>query len=624
MSDSTSQSPGWSATRYQRLLACAYFLVLAVWSVGIAFNGAPDESTHFFLLEYLKAFHSIPVAAEPIQAFTGPISGHTWQPGDFWYHGLPFPHVVGALITSYGFSWALPSDMAYLAARSFNWLLGAVFICALFRIAYRSGMREKHAAIAALVICLIPQVSFVFSYFNSDAWGLTSIALLLSALMGFLKEPKKYTAICFGGALGLVLMAKLYFLPALVFAAVMICATHFFGRKNFTKHLSTSLAIAIVIAGPMLILTYAKFGEVTGISGQLAFVAMHRSNPAAGFGTCYLGCNGHLVEMSNALPWLTLTLKSYFSVTGWMNIFLPDRYYVIAALALAVLILGAIRKGISSYSRSRTTDVLLTRILPLILIIGLFPSIVILSLLASQSSLPQPQGRYLFVTIPFLVILIALAKGYSPHRDSVSKSEISSSASDRYFPRFLIVITAWMTWTNVMAWSINTSSPTNVTGSALGQAMSDAVHTADMSKGSAHPTLSVEELVNRMSLVDGEFRLKVTVAPQDAVGHLDTFVRTERGWHLEGWSSIPQAHGSPQYVIGVEDGKIMGAIMIQINRPDVAKALNSNAALRSGYSGEIPTNSPAGQCNLQLYTVSSSFEMFSMPGACDSISRSSN
>ncbi|WP_206193597.1 hypothetical protein, partial [Pseudomonas viridiflava] len=35
--------------RYQLLLAVFYFLVVAFWSVGITFHGAPDEATHFFL-----------------------------------------------------------------------------------------------------------------------------------------------------------------------------------------------------------------------------------------------------------------------------------------------------------------------------------------------------------------------------------------------------------------------------------------------------------------------------------------------------------------------------------------------------------------------------------------------
>ena len=46
--------------------------------------------------------------------------------------------------------------------------------------------------------------------------------------------------------------------------------------------------------------------------------------------------------------------------------------------------------------------------LPLILILGLFPSMIMISLIASQNGFPQAQGRYLFVTIPFLFYLIAL------------------------------------------------------------------------------------------------------------------------------------------------------------------------------------------------------------------------
>uniref|UniRef100_UPI0013CE9D07 hypothetical protein n=1 Tax=Pseudomonas viridiflava TaxID=33069 RepID=UPI0013CE9D07 len=45
--------------RYQLLLAIFYFLIVAFWSVGITFHGAPDEATLFFLLEYMKTFHTL-------------------------------------------------------------------------------------------------------------------------------------------------------------------------------------------------------------------------------------------------------------------------------------------------------------------------------------------------------------------------------------------------------------------------------------------------------------------------------------------------------------------------------------------------------------------------------------
>ncbi|WP_440060974.1 glycosyltransferase family 39 protein [Pseudomonas syringae] len=622
-SNHTDHLSGWSITRYQRVLAATYFLLLAVWSAGIAFNGAPDESTHFFFLEYLKTFHSLPGATEPAQAFTGTISGYTWQRGEFWYHGLPFPHVIGALATSYGLGWMLPGELGYLAARCFNWILGAVFICALFRIAHRAGMPKKAAALAALVIALIPQVSFVFSYFNSDAFGLMSVALLISALLGFLKAPSKLAALCLGGTIGLMLLAKLYLLPALVFVVVMLVAHHLWGGKSLRRHLPTMVIVAAIVSVPMLLVTFMKYGEISGISGQIDFVALHKNNPAAGFGTCYIGCSGHLFNMENVLPWLSLTLTSYFSTTGWMSIFLPSTYYMGAALLFILLVTAAMIQTARVYSRDNRRIFLLNYLLPLVMILGLFPSIILLSLVASQNSLPQPQGRYLFVTIPFLTLLIAFAT-MSHARAKNSASSARDVRSSRFHLKWLVVVVAWMAWTNMVAWNENTLSSKNIQKSAIGKTVTDAVLASGAGSSSSTGALSAAQLTERLSINNGEFFIKTPFGQSAAAGTIDEVRKTSDGWLLRGWSVPPATDGSPEYVIAVEAGKVVGAIRIEIKRPDVASALSDKTVLRSGYEGIIPAVSPPDKCALKLYTVTSTFKIFTMPDVCEFISRLSH
>jgi hypothetical protein len=394
--------------RCQLLLATCYLFLIAAWSSGIAFNSAPDESTHFFLLEFLYKFHTLPAYTEPHDALTGLISGRTWQRGEFWYHGLPFPHIIGALLTTKIGGWLLPADFLYLAARSFNWLLGAVFICALFRVARCAGSSTIIAALIAIAVALIPQVTFVFSYLNSDGYGLASIALLLSTMASYIKSPTKKRSIYLGLAIGLMLLSKLYFLPALVFAAVMLTVNRIFVDRRVLSHLPTMIIAALIVAAPMLLIVYLKYGEVSGVSGQVDFVAMHKLNPAAGYGTCYLLCGDHLINTNSLIPWLHLTLTSYFSVTGWMNIFIAPPYYQVASLIFLIIAGAAIYQVRPLTNTESWKEITIHYILPIVMILGLYPAITILSLIASQNSLPQPQGRYLFVTIPFLGLLLAL------------------------------------------------------------------------------------------------------------------------------------------------------------------------------------------------------------------------
>lgn len=410
---------GLTNKRCQLLLAALYIFIIAVWSCGIAFNSAPDESTHFFLLEFLNKFDAMPSTMEPKQAFTGLISGRTWQQGEFWYHGLPFPHVIGALITTKVGSWLMPADLLYLAARSFNWILGGVFICSLFRIARSIGNSMQISALIALSIALIPQVTFVFSYLNSDGYGLASIGLLIGTMISYTNSPTRKRAMYLGLAVGLMLLAKLYFLPALVFVAVMLVVNRKFMNHQLLTHWKTLCIAAVIVAVPMLLVVYLKYGEISGVSGQLDFVEMHKLNPAAGYGTCYLFCGDQFVNTKNLIPWLELTLTSYFSVTGWMNIFISEYFYVFASMAF-VCTIGFSILQIKPLRASETwKDITISYILPLVMIIGLFPAITLLSLIASQNSLPQPQGRYLFVTIPFLALLLALSTKRMVDRSSV-------------------------------------------------------------------------------------------------------------------------------------------------------------------------------------------------------------
>ncbi|MFL1558109.1 hypothetical protein [Pseudomonas sp. O11] len=399
---------GLSDSHCQLLLAVCYFVVIAFWSFGIAFNNAPDESTHFYLLEFLKAFHALPAASEPHEPLVGSISGHTWQKGEFWYHGLPFPHILGAMLTTYIGGWVLPSDMLYIAARSFNWLLGCVFICALFRTSRSLGLTSLVSVMIAGATALIPQVTFVFSYLNSDAYGLVSVALLISALISFTNSPTRKRSLYFGLVVGLMLMAKLYFIPALVFAGIMLLVVRVFKNSNIFAHFPTLIVAAILVSAPMLMMVYHTYGEVSGILGQIQFVDLHRLNPAAGFGTCYLLCDHDMINSTALKPWLDLTLRSYFSVTGWMNIFIPSMYYRVSGYILIGIACVAIFqvKPLGEYESKRT--IVLDYALPLLMIIGLYPAMILLSLIASQNSLPQPQGRYLFVTIPFLGLLLSL------------------------------------------------------------------------------------------------------------------------------------------------------------------------------------------------------------------------
>lgn len=603
----------------QFIMAALYFSLVAFWSFGIAFNGAPDESTHFFLLEYINAFHSLPDVTAPIHAFKGLISARTWQPGEFWYHGLPFPHVIGALLTTNIFGWLVPDSLLYIAARSINWLFGSIFVCALFRSSRKIGLGKLTSALIVATISLIPQVTFVFSYFNSDGYGLMCVALTISALLGYLAHPIRRKAIYLGAALGALFLAKVYFLPAIVFVAILLLAKYYLKKIHWKNHSITIVITALIFALPMLSITYMHYGEISGFAGQTAFVQIHKTNPAAGYGTCFVTCAEHLINLEAIAPWTSLTLKSYFSVTGWMNVFLPDGYYKLAFLLFISLIVFSIYQAIANRNLIEKNQYAIDYIIPLLLSLGLLPSIFILSLLASQKSLPQPQGRYLFVTIPFLCILLSTATQQMLLRSRNGLNDKTAYTGLKTYNLFLLVVAAWMTWTNLFAWKENVST-------ASAQKPPIAVmlnHLTDNTHGDQDRFIPIKKdlILSRLAINESQANLSVPFIDEMANGNIDELNRTSGGFSVRGWSYPSKNQGRGQYVIVLDGAKIKAITELSVARPDVAKALDAPDASRSGYLINVPFVFDQKSCKFKLYTLTDDFKLFSMPDVCEKLNK---
>ncbi len=600
------------------MLAVLYFFVVAFWSNGIAFNGAPDESTHFFLLEYLNSYHSLPEASAPLQAFKGPISGRTWQPGEFWYHGLPFPHVLGALLTTNLFGWLVPDSFLYIAARSINWIFGSVFVCAMFRIARTIGLGNTTSVLISATVALIPQVTFVFSYFNSDGYGLMSVALTLSALFAYVAQPTRKRAIFQGMALGALFLAKAYFLPAAVFVILLLLSNHYFKRSAGKQHSIVIITAALAVAAPLLIITYAHYGEVSGFAGQAAFVQLHKANPAAGYGTCFVGCADHLLNVESLIPWTELTLKSYFSITGWMNVILPTGYYRVAGLLFLSLIIFSLYQAFANRQLFEKKQYAVDYIIPLIMILGLFPSIFILSLLASQKSLPQPQGRYLFVTIPFLGVLLACAAQQLIFRTVHRSTETTTQNSLKLHGLLLLIVAAWMCWTNLFAWG-QTFSSTDTRKTPLIATFNRLINS--LNQMNTVSSFQKDSLISRLKVTANQLSLTVPFIDEVANGTIDEIHKINGGFSVRGWTHISNSQAHGQFVVILEGTKIKAVADITLPRPDVAKSLKAPDAVRSGYQVNIPFAFDQAPCAIKLYTLTDDFKLYSMPDVCEKLGK---
>lgn len=400
---------------------CAGLFVVCVgsYSIVIPWNGGPDEVTHFFLLEYLYKFGELPrPGIDPVEPFIGILSGHEFRSSDFWYWGIPFVNVLGAWATAHLFAPLLPNDLGFLGARAFNWFLAVPFALAVIAVARTFVPNRWLGLVAAGSVLLIPQVIFIFSTFNSDAFGVTVVAVTLLAFERVRHSPTLGRSFIFGLGCGLILTTKLYFFPSLVFFSCIYGLQAARGRISWdSQKIGATIAALVLAAAPMLILTYVQYGEVTGASGQFYFSELNRSKATAGYGTCYLLCDGMLWNWANVSAWVRLVYASFFGVLGWMNIFLPSVFYqkVFPFIGLSLLILTTLRIAQTALTDRRRNTLLVEMSVRLALFWLMVLFTVLLSLISSQMTLPQPQGRYIFVVIPFLPLVIGAL--ISPHWD---------------------------------------------------------------------------------------------------------------------------------------------------------------------------------------------------------------
>jgi hypothetical protein len=388
----------------------------AVWSSQIGYNQAPDEVTHFFLIEYIWQFGAIPrPGIDPVQAFVGALTHQTFNSDMFWYYGLPFVHSLGAVATAWLFGPIFGEGSGYLAARSFNWIMAAVFLFSQFQIAAILLRRRGAAAVVVgLVVALIPQVTFVFSYMNSDGLGLASVSLMVWALASALERRQVTDYIALGAAIGLVILTKLYFYPAIVYVVMIIAAAWIVSpAQRNANALAAATVAAALVSMPVIAMTYAYFGEFTGVQGQFDFTRLHQANAAAGYGTCYLVCEDAIVNTATLGPWLQTLWRSFFGVFGWMQI--PLSQPVFQGVFAPITGLAILGSGFAIWKSLARGDWFSG--FAIALYWAMVSGTVLMSIISSQTTLPQPQGRYIFVAIPLAGMVIVLTgKALRPHR----------------------------------------------------------------------------------------------------------------------------------------------------------------------------------------------------------------
>lgn len=268
--------------------------------------------------------------------------------------------------------------------------------------------------LAVFLFC-IPQVIYLYSYANSDAFGITaSVLLFLQAARMIEQSPKQWSALriaTFMLLLLLTLLSKIAFeMDILLPLAILIF--HLIRTRTSPKLILLRLLLPLLAVYVLAAWWNPQFSPHRAAWNR-QMVALHEQKAIPGrrpgdpqeFGGVYpqtmkglfMAANhrtyGQVLRFDH-YAWFTLTGESVYGRFGYMSVILPTWIYATAfyiTLALVLLTLGALWAAGNRIPWSVTLCIVAA---PLLICFNLFGSIY-----HSFYFDWQPQGRYLFASI---------------------------------------------------------------------------------------------------------------------------------------------------------------------------------------------------------------------------------
>ncbi|MFH0825751.1 MAG: hypothetical protein V2B18_23595, partial [Pseudomonadota bacterium] len=306
----------------------------------------------------------------------------------------------------------------YGSLRLFNVLLFMILVgCTLFS--------ARRGLITALVIT--PQLWYVFSYFNGDAFPFL-LAFLLgwyltrddNGLTGFLRAEGWAGArhgVAFGLLLGALSISKLNYCVFVAFASICVCLL--IPYKGRQLRVLKKILLIFLAAG---LLFGVRLGIHLAINGtnstQLELECAERTadpeckpsqlgSPGAKFGMRFREQGVKYWDVLTHYHWTFWSWRSFFGLYGWMEF--PGRLHQTVAMSLAALVLLIWVLFLNLVN----TDLHLKIVTSLFLLLS-----TVSIFLATYNSWVfdwQPQGRYLFPILAMFSVVAAPAYDKNPN-----------------------------------------------------------------------------------------------------------------------------------------------------------------------------------------------------------------
>lgn len=391
--------------RYVPYLLTAVLFLVTVMAIITQRNTHPDEYVHIEASKYYQDNWMPPKIEDPAVR-------HTYS--DYGYSRLNTVEVAYFFTGKFQKLLAIFTLDQYWVLRMFNvsLLIGILFY----------SIKNPGARPVAAILLISPQIWYVFSYCNSDAFAmfiafLTSCQLVIpdSMLNTFLRQKyeKKFIlyVLVVGGLFGCLLLLKQNYYPFIVFVAVFLLLQIFKmdskeSRKLFLYRLLILVAIGVSLFGLRKGVAYYVNGfdyqaKIIAMSGEIAKpIYSPNTELSKQHLNLHMKARGVSLEsLVNKHRWFEKTFLSAFGFYGYFTAMASYTYYDVArwtGLSFLLFFFGSIFIRGGAY-RS------------ILAFAGLLLSIALIAaaLNSSWKNDFQPQGRYLFPIIPILGVLYA-------------------------------------------------------------------------------------------------------------------------------------------------------------------------------------------------------------------------
>ena len=381
-------------------ILCCAIIVIFIISIQSSINRHPDELVSFFAANYYTEHWSPPDLRDPNIAYTYSVYGNSRLS-----ELSPYYFVVGKL--SVLMTYVLANG-SFIRFANFAMLMVMTLI---FLVKY------KKYPFMAVILCLTPQLWYLYSYVTSDGWDYFVSFLALyqfinskSMLNKALVEPKSgrnIARVLFVSLLfALILMGKPnYYILLILFFFILLfklidCEKT--NRKSLFLKLLIILSCVFLFLGIRMIPDFVHYGHEnrSAVKKEMKEVrAQYQFKTSTPLEEKYDGLNLYnrgisLKELLIDKKWVEITIKSFMGVYGYMQYFADPKYYEVLLYLYFGVYCFILYYGFTTANKRKRMLFLISQML-VFLSVGL-------SLYNSWFLDFQPQGRYL---LPILLIL---------------------------------------------------------------------------------------------------------------------------------------------------------------------------------------------------------------------------